>query len=79
MEPIKSVAEEMVPGVPVIAHMSPGASDGLHLRNVGIPTYGVGALGQDPDDIRWHGRDERVRVEDFYRAVEYWYRLLRAL
>ena len=53
--------------------------DGLHLRNAGIPTYGVSALGQDPDDYRAHGRDERIRVADFYRSVEYWYRLLRAL
>jgi acetylornithine deacetylase/succinyl-diaminopimelate desuccinylase-like protein len=79
MQAISSVAEEMVPGVPVIADMSAGATDGLHLRNAGIPTYGVSALGQDADDVRAHGRDERVRVEDFYRSVEYWYRLLRAL
>ena len=79
MQAITSVAEEMVPGVPVIADMSAGATDGLHLRNAGIPTYGVSALGQDPDDVRAHGRDERIRVEDFYRSVEYWYRLLRAL
>jgi acetylornithine deacetylase/succinyl-diaminopimelate desuccinylase-like protein len=79
MEAITGVAEEILPGIPVIAYMSPGASDGLHLRNVGIPTYGVSALGQDPDDIRAHGRDERIRVADFYRSVEYWYRLLRAL
>jgi len=36
-------------------------------------------LGGDADDDRSHGRDERVRVKDFYNSVEYWYRLLRAL
>jgi acetylornithine deacetylase/succinyl-diaminopimelate desuccinylase-like protein len=79
MQAITGVAAEMLPGIPVIAHMGAGATDGLYLRNAGIPTYGVSALGQDPDDVRAHGRDERVRVEDFYRSVEYWYRLLRAL
>jgi acetylornithine deacetylase/succinyl-diaminopimelate desuccinylase-like protein len=59
--------------------MSSGATDGLHLRNAGIPTYGVAALGEDADDVRAHGRDERIRVKDFYNQVEYWYRLLRAL
>jgi len=79
MVPVTRVAAEMYPGIPVIAEMSAGATDGSHLRNVGIPTYGVSALGEDTDDIRAHGRDERVRVQSFYDAVEYWYRLLRAL
>ncbi len=79
MDPVKRVAAEMFPGIPVIAYMSAGATDGMHLRNVGIPTYGVSALGEDTDDIRAHGRDERVRVKSFYDSVEYWYRLLRVL
>jgi acetylornithine deacetylase/succinyl-diaminopimelate desuccinylase-like protein len=79
MDPVAKVAAEMYPGIPVIADMHAGATDGLYLRNVGIPTYGVSALGKDTDDIRDHGRDERVRVESFYDSVEYWYRLLRAL
>jgi len=79
MDPVAKVAAEMYPGIPVITEMNAGATDGLYLRNVGIPTYGVSALGEDTDDIRAHGRDERVRVESFYDAVEYWYRLLRAL
>ena len=79
MDLITGIAEEMYPGIPVIARMSAGATDGLHLRNAGIPTYGVSALGQDADDVRAHGKDERVRVNDFYNSVEYWYRLLQAL
>ena len=73
------VAREMYPGIPIVAEMMTGATDGLYLRNAGIPTYGVSALGQDAADIRAHGRDERVRVVDFDRSVEYWYRLLQAL
>jgi len=79
MKSITELAAAIFPDVPVIADMSTGATDGLHLRNAGIPTYGVSALGEDPDDVRAHGRDERVRIGDFDRAVEYWYRLLRAL
>ena len=79
MDMITGIAEEMYPGIPVITRMSSGATDGLHLRNAGIPTYGVSALGEDADDVRAHGRDERVRVKDFYNSVEYWYRLLQAL
>ena len=79
MDLITGVTEEMYPGIPVLADMMAGGTDGLYLRNAGIPTYGVSALGQDADDVRAHGRDERVRVNDFYDSVEYWYRLLRAL
>jgi acetylornithine deacetylase/succinyl-diaminopimelate desuccinylase-like protein len=79
MDLITGVNEEMYPGIPVMADMMAGGTDGLYLRNAGIPTYGVSALGQDADDVRAHGRDERVRVKDFYDSVEYWYRLLRAL
>jgi acetylornithine deacetylase/succinyl-diaminopimelate desuccinylase-like protein len=79
MKIITELSAAIFPGVPVIADMSTGATDGLHLRNAGIPTYGVSALGEDPADVRAHGRDERVRVGDFDRAVEYWYHLLQAL
>ena len=79
MDLITGIAEEMYPGIPVITRMSSGATDGLHLRNAGIPTYGVSALGEDANDVRAHGKDERVRVSDFYNSVEYWYRLLQAL
>jgi len=79
MDAVTRVAAEMYPGLPVIADMSAGATDGLYLRNAGIPTYGVSALREDTDDIRAHGRDERVEVEAFYDSVEYWYRLLHAL
>jgi acetylornithine deacetylase/succinyl-diaminopimelate desuccinylase-like protein len=79
MDPVVKIAAEMYPGIPLITSMTAGATDGLYLRNAGIPTYGVSALGADTDDIRAHGRDERVRVQSFYDSVEYWYRLLRAL
>jgi len=79
MDPVTRVAEQMYPTIPIIAEMSAGASDGSYLRTVGIPTYGVSALAEDTDDIRAHGRDERIRVKSFYDSVEYWYRLMRAL
>lgn len=79
MELLGGVAGQMYPGLPIIGQMSTGATDGLHTRNAGIPTYGVSALGGDPADIRAHGRDERVGVESFYKALEYWYRLMKSL
>ena len=65
------------PGVPVAPTMETGATDGAFVRLAGIPTYGVSALAQDPDDVRAHGRDERVSVTGFFDAVDFWYRLMK--
>jgi acetylornithine deacetylase/succinyl-diaminopimelate desuccinylase-like protein len=65
------------PGVPVAPTMETGATDGSYVRSAGIPTYGVSALAQDPDDVRAHGKDERVNVNGFYDAVDFWYRLMQ--
>jgi acetylornithine deacetylase/succinyl-diaminopimelate desuccinylase-like protein len=70
---------EMWPGAPVIPNMSTGATDGLWVRNAGIPVYGVSAIFEDPGDVRAHGLDERVGVKEFHEAVEFWYRLLRSV
>jgi acetylornithine deacetylase/succinyl-diaminopimelate desuccinylase-like protein len=33
----------------------------------------------DIDDVRAHGRDERVLAEAFYQGVEFTYRLMKGL
>lgn len=79
MGPIEQITEAMWPGVPVVPVMSTGATDGLYLRNAGIPTYGVSGLFGDVDDVRAHGRDERIAVEAFFDGLEFLDRLVRAL
>jgi acetylornithine deacetylase/succinyl-diaminopimelate desuccinylase-like protein len=65
--------------MPLIPTMETGATDGLFLRQVGIPVFGVTGQFIDPGDDRSHGRDERIPVKRFDEAVEFQYRLLRAL
>ena len=79
MGPIERITEEMWPGVPVVPVMSAGATDGLYLRQAGIPTYGVSGLFGDVDDVRAHGKDERILIESFYEGQEFLYRLVKAL
>jgi acetylornithine deacetylase/succinyl-diaminopimelate desuccinylase-like protein len=79
MGAIERITEEMWPGVPVVPTMSTGATDGLYLRNAGIPTYGVSGIFGDVDDARAHGKDERVLVASFYEGREFLYRLMTAL
>jgi len=40
--------------------ISAGATDGSYLRNAGIPTYVIPASAGDINDVRAHGKEERV-------------------
>jgi acetylornithine deacetylase/succinyl-diaminopimelate desuccinylase-like protein len=79
VQAVERVTEQMWPGVPTVPMMSTGASDGAYLRNAGVPTYGVSGIFQDIDDVRWHGKDERVGVKEFYDGHEFLYRLTKML
>ncbi len=76
---MERATEEMWPGVPVVPTMITGATDGLYLRNAGIPTYGVSGIFGEITDNRAHGRDERIGVDSFYEGQEFLYRLVKAL
>jgi acetylornithine deacetylase/succinyl-diaminopimelate desuccinylase-like protein len=59
--------------------MSTGATDGRMLRAAGIPVYGISGMFGDVDDVRAHGKDERLGVKEFHRGVEFLYRFVKAL
>jgi acetylornithine deacetylase/succinyl-diaminopimelate desuccinylase-like protein len=77
MAEIDRVTKEMWPGVAVIPTMSTGATDGLYLRNAGIPVYGVSGLFY-PETFA-HGMNERVPAKAFYEGLEFMYRLVKAV
>ena len=79
MGALERVTAAMWPGVPVIPNMETGATDGLYLRNAGMPVYGVSGVFLDADDIRAHGRDERIGVREYYAGAEFTYRFVKAL
>jgi acetylornithine deacetylase/succinyl-diaminopimelate desuccinylase-like protein len=79
LRPLEQVAAEMWPGAPVIPEMETGASDSIYTMAAGIPSYGLNGVGIDQDDIRAHGKDERVRVSAYYDGVEFCYRFLKAM
>ena len=77
--PVTQIASSMWPEVKVIPVMSNGATDGKYLRRQGIPVYGISGMFADMDDVRAHGKDERIGVKEFYDGVEFTYRLIKAL
>ncbi|HLK65008.1 MAG TPA: M20/M25/M40 family metallo-hydrolase [Bryobacteraceae bacterium] len=79
LKPLEKLADEMWLGVPVLPVMDTGASDSIYTMAAGIPTYGVNGVAIDQDDVRAHGKDERVRVESFYQGVDFFYRYLKML
>jgi len=79
MRAVEQVTQALWPGVPVVPTMSTGATDSRYLRTAGIPAYGTSGMFGDIDDIRAHGRDERMLVRSLYEGQEYLYRLVKAL
>jgi acetylornithine deacetylase/succinyl-diaminopimelate desuccinylase-like protein len=79
MQAVASVTDTLWPGVPAVPIMVMGATDGAYLRAAGIPTYGVQGFFMDRDDIRFHGRDERMGVQAFYEGQMFLYEVVKRL
>jgi acetylornithine deacetylase/succinyl-diaminopimelate desuccinylase-like protein len=79
VEADKAVTIAMWPGVAVVPIVSAGASDGTYLRKAGIPTYGISGIADDYDDVRAHGKDERISATALYDGREFMYRLVKTL
>ena len=79
LQPIEHLTAALWPGAAVVPSMETGATDGLYLRNAGMPVYGVSSVPLDVEDNRAHGRDERIRVAAFYAGLDYMNQLVRSL
>ncbi|MGO9897772.1 MAG: M20/M25/M40 family metallo-hydrolase [Bryobacteraceae bacterium] len=79
MRAMAKISDSMWPGVIVLPTMSTGATDGRSLRATGIPTYGVQGFFYERDDVRAHGRDERIGVRSFYEGQQFLYELVKTL
>lgn len=79
LDAVTEATHSIWPSVPTIPVMVMGATDGRFLRAAGIPTYGVTGLFIDHNDIRAHGRDERISTQSFYEAQAFLYDLIKRL
>jgi acetylornithine deacetylase/succinyl-diaminopimelate desuccinylase-like protein len=76
---IEQAKNKLWPDIPVVPEMETGATDGVYFRQHGIPTYGITGTAGDLDDVRMHGKDERMAVLDFYDGLEFEYQLVKAI
>jgi len=65
--------------VPIVPIMETGATDGLFLRNAGVPVYGFSGLFIATNDVRAHGKDERILVTAFDEGLDFTYDLLKRI
>jgi acetylornithine deacetylase/succinyl-diaminopimelate desuccinylase-like protein len=79
LEAVTASAATPWPGTPILSVMETGATDGKYLRIAGIRTYGASGIFVDDNDIRAHGRDERIAVKSFYDALDFMYGVIGAL
>jgi len=79
MQALHQVAGKMWPGVPIVSTMADGASDGIYTNAGGMPTYGVSGIALESDDVRAHGKDERLPVASYDRGVDFYYDFLKTL
>lgn len=76
---IEKVAAAFWKDVTVVPSQSAGATDGLYLRNIGVPVFGLSGIEIAPEEERSHGLNERVPVRSLYESREYWNALVRTL
>jgi acetylornithine deacetylase/succinyl-diaminopimelate desuccinylase-like protein len=79
MQAFERISDIMWPGVITVPSMAVGGSDGRYLRVAGIPTYGIQGFFVDRDDVRAHGRDERMPVQSFYEGQTFLYEFVKTL
>jgi acetylornithine deacetylase/succinyl-diaminopimelate desuccinylase-like protein len=79
MQSVQRITDQMWEDVVVLPVMDPWSTDGVWFRRAGMPVYGVSAVFIDVDDVRSHGKDERILVKSFYEGVEFMYRFMKDL
>ncbi|MBV9550779.1 MAG: M20/M25/M40 family metallo-hydrolase [Alphaproteobacteria bacterium] len=78
MEPARALVAKYFPGVPLIPAMSAGATDGIFLEAMGVPTYGVPGSWSDPDQNGIHGLNERKSTRALFVGRDFLTDLVKA-
>lgn len=79
MAAVKTQVEKRAPGLRVLPLQEAGATDSMHFRARGIPSFGVGPVFMKPGEIFAHGLNERVPVATIDPGVIWWEGLLKTL
>ena len=78
MVPAEKLVAKYFPGVPLVATMSTGTTDGIFLEAIGIPVYGAPGGWGDPDGNGVHGLNERRSVRAVFVGRDFLTDLIKA-
>lgn len=78
LAPAEALVAKYYPGIPLVPTMSTGATDGIYLEAIGIPSYGPPGLYGDPDGNGTHGLNERAIVAAVYKGRDFLTELVKA-
>jgi acetylornithine deacetylase/succinyl-diaminopimelate desuccinylase-like protein len=79
MAAVASAVTKRAPNVPTIPAMEAGATDSMHFRARGVPSFGVSSVFMRPADEFAHGLNERLPTAVFDPGIMWWEGLLREL
>ncbi len=79
IKPLEKLVAVYWPGTPVVADMADGASDSVFTNAAGIPTYNWSAIELESNDVRAHGKDERLPEASFWKGVQFWHEYVRMI
>lgn len=79
MNAVTKAVHARYPGLTIVPSMSAGATDSMHFRAQGVPSYGVSGLFMKDSDEFSHGLNERVPVSSIDGALAHWDSLLKSL
>jgi len=77
--PLKSLTQAIWPEITVTPEMETGASDSIYFAQAGIPSYGYSAIALERDDVRAHGRDERLPIDSYWKSLDFFYAFAKRL
>jgi acetylornithine deacetylase/succinyl-diaminopimelate desuccinylase-like protein len=78
-QPLTRITHAIWPGIPITPVMENGATDSIYFALAGIPSYGYTAIALERDDVRAHGKDERLPVDSYWKSLDFFYSFARAL
>nr|WP_276118565.1 M20/M25/M40 family metallo-hydrolase [Brevundimonas naejangsanensis] len=67
------------PGLTVTPSMAAGATDSMHFRAQGVPSYGVSTIFMKPEDDVSHGLNERLPLDTIAPGIAQWEAVLRTM
>jgi acetylornithine deacetylase/succinyl-diaminopimelate desuccinylase-like protein len=44
-----------------------------------MPTYGISGIALETNDVRAHGKDERLPIDSYYKGLDFYYQFVKML